>query len=131
MQNIDPVYFLLPITVITISFGLVIYWHYRKRFTKWVLLYSLVAYAGAIALKYIVQILTIKPFEAAFGGDTAALGAYYGLQTAIFEIGGAYVMARLEAERRQLTSKDAQVYVLSLALWENGVYIGILTLINL
>ncbi|MGI0079116.1 MAG: hypothetical protein ACRECH_05790, partial [Nitrososphaerales archaeon] len=59
MQNIDPIYFITPITVIAFSFGLVIYCHYRRGFSKWVLGYSLAAYAGAIALKYLVQIPTI------------------------------------------------------------------------
>jgi len=80
MQNIDPVYFLTPIIVISFSFGLVVYWRYKRHFSKWDLLYSLAAYALAIALKYVVQI----PTFAAVGGNPVALGLYYGLQTAAF-----------------------------------------------
>jgi hypothetical protein len=130
LQNIDPVYFLLPIIAIAFSFGLVIYWHFKRRLTKWVLLYSLIAYAGAIALKYVVQIPTIRPFETAVGGNPFALGAYYGLQTVVFEVGGAYVVASYAARQKHLNAHDAEGYGLGLALWENGVYIGIFTLID-
>ena len=51
MQNIDPVYMLQPIVVIAFSVGLVIYWAFKRNFAGRVLLYSLVAYGGAIALK--------------------------------------------------------------------------------
>ena len=84
MQNIDPVYFLTPIIVIAFSFGLVIYWHFKKSLSKWVLLYSFIAYFGAIALKYVVQIPTIHQFEAAVGGNLAGLGLYYGFHTVVF-----------------------------------------------
>lgn len=130
MQNIDPIYFLLPIAVIAISFGCVIYWRLKKCLTKWVLLYSFVAYFGAIALKYIVQIPTLRGFETIIGGNLAALGVYYGLQTVFFEVGGAYVVARYAVKKQHIVKKDAAGFGLSLAFWENGVYIGIFTLIN-
>ena len=130
MQNIDPVYFLTPIIVIAFSFGLVIYWHFKKSLSKWVLLYSFIAYFGAIALKYVVQIPTIHQFEAAVGGNLAGLGLYYGIQTVVFEVGGAYLVAYVASRRNQLFAKDAEGYGLGLALWENGIWIGIVALIN-
>ncbi len=130
MQNIDPVYFLTPAIVIGFSFGLVIYWHFKKSLTKWVLLYSFIAYFGAIALKYAVQILTIHQFDALVGGSLSGLGLYYGLQTVVFEVGGAYLVAYFASRRNQLFAKDAEGYGLGLALWENGIVIGIITLIN-
>ena len=131
MQNIDPVYFLIPVIVIAFSVGLVLYWHRKKCFTRQVLLYSFVAYTAAIALKYVIQIPTIGPFENAFGaGNLVALGAYFGIQTMVLEVGGAYVVARYAAKRRKISRRDAGAYGLSLALWENAGYFGGLTLLN-
>jgi hypothetical protein len=130
MQNIDPLYFITPITVIAFSFGLVIYWHYKRCFTKWALLYSLLAYAGAIALKYIVQIPTIGYMDASFGNDPAVLGVYYGVQTALFEVGGAFLVAQYAVSRKHFTRKDAGGYGIGLAFWENGVLIGLPLLLN-
>jgi hypothetical protein len=130
MQNIDPLYFIAPIVVIAFSFGLVIYWHYSRSFSKWVLLYSLVAYAGAIALKYIVQIPTIGAVESASGNNPLVLGVYYGLQTAVFEVGGAFLVASYALSRKHFTSRDAEGFGLGLALWENGVLISLPLLLD-
>lgn len=130
MQNIDPIYFITPITVIAFSFGLVIYCHYRRGFSKWVLGYSLAAYAGAIALKYLVQIPTIGAMDSAFGSDPAILGIYYGLQTGIFEVGGAFLVATIAVSKGHFRAKDAEGYGLGLALWENGVLLSIPLLID-
>jgi hypothetical protein len=119
MQNIDPAYFLTPVAVIALMAGLLIYWRLRRTLTGGSVLYSLVAYAGAIALKYAVQIPTINAFEAATGGNLAALGVYYGAQTALFEVGGAYVVARLAVSRAKLRVEDAEGFGLGLAFWEN------------
>ncbi len=135
MQNIDPVYFLIPIIIIGFSVGLVLYWHFRRRLTGRILLYALVAYAGAIILKYAVQIPTINAFSSAVGQNPAALGLYYGIQTSAFEVGGAYVVARFALRMNQLRAEDAAGYGISLAFWENGVLLGIISgatsLINL
>jgi len=58
MQNIDPIYFLDPAVIIGFSLGLVVYWRRRRPFTRAVLLYSLVAYGGAIAVKAAFQAMT-------------------------------------------------------------------------
>jgi hypothetical protein len=130
MQNIDPLYFVTPVVVIGFSFGLVIYWHFKRSFSKWVLVYSLAAYAGAIALKYIVQIPTIGAINSAFVDNPAVLGVYYGLQTAVFEVGGAFLVATIAVSRGHFKAKDAEGYGLGLAFWENGILIGLLTLID-
>lgn len=130
MQNIDPVYFLYPIIVITFSFGTVIYWHFNRSFSRWALTYSLVAYAAAIALKYLVQIPTFHTFDTVVGGNLFALGIYYGLQTVLFEILGAYIVARYAFSRSHFKASDAEGYGLGLAMWENGVLIGVVALIN-
>ncbi len=130
MQNIDPLFLITPIVVIAFSFGLVIYWHYRRGFSKWVFGYSLAAYAGAIALKYIVQILTIGAMDSAYGNDPAVLGVYYGAQTAVFEVGGAFLVAKLAVSKERFKAKDADGYGLGLALWENGVLISIPILLD-
>lgn len=124
MQNIDPLYFLTPVISIGFSFGLVAYLWARKRFTWWVLLTSLAAYAGAIALKVAVQALTYQGFRSAVGGDPVALGVYFGLQTAVFEVGGAFVVARYATARMKLGGKDAAGFGAGLAMWENGVLVG-------
>ncbi len=130
MENIDPVYFLAPAIVIAFSFGLAAYWHARRRLTLWALVFSLVAYFGAVFAKYAVQALTYAPFDSAVRGNVAALGAYFGLQTALLEVGGAYLVARYAVSRGFLRANDAEGYGVSLALWENGVLIGGSLLVN-
>jgi phosphoglycerol transferase MdoB-like AlkP superfamily enzyme len=95
MQNINVLYFLSPILMIGFSVGLIAYWKIKKRSTLWTLLLSLGAYAGAIALKGVVQYFTAEPFHTAVGGNLAAMGIYVGLQTVIFEVGGAYLAAKI------------------------------------
>jgi hypothetical protein len=130
MQNIDPVFFLQPIIVISFSVGLLVYWRFKRPVTKWVLVYSFVAYFGAIALKYAIQIPTIGSLVAAIGTGVRAdfeLGLYYGIQTCVLEVGGAYLVARYAFHRNRLTTKDAEAYGLSLALWENAIFIGLIS----
>ena len=124
MQNIDPIYFLTPLVVIGFSVGLVLYWRVKKRLSAWVLLLSLVAYAGAILLKVVFQSVTFKPFEAAVGGNTAALGVYFGLQTVVFEVGGAFLIAWYAFSRGKIRADEAGGYGIGLAFWENGVLLG-------
>ncbi|MGI0091584.1 MAG: YhfC family glutamic-type intramembrane protease [Nitrososphaerales archaeon] len=130
MQNIDPLYFITPIVVIVFSFGLVIYWHYRRGFSKWALVYSLAAYAGAIVLKYLIQIPTIGAVDSTFADNPAILGLYYGVQTAVFEVGGAFLVASIAVSRGHFKAKDAGGYGLGLAFWENGILIALPLLIN-
>jgi hypothetical protein len=132
MQNIDPLYILEPIIVIALSVALILYWKFSGRsFTRYALIFSLVAYAGAIIVKILFQLLTVNAVQAAFGSESIATGLYYSLQTVFFEVGGAFVVARYAISRKRLSEKDAGAYGISLAFWENGVYLGIFSLISL
>ena len=130
MQNIDPLYLIIPIVVIAFSFGIVIFWRKKRCFSRWVLLYSLLAYAGAIALKYIVQIPTINAVISASGHSPLVLGLYYGLQTGVFEVGGAFLVASYAVSKGRFSSRDGGAFGLGLAMWENGVLLGATALIN-
>jgi uncharacterized membrane protein YhfC len=131
LQNIDPVYILQPIITILFSLGLVVYWYNKRSFTKAVAVYSLIAYAGAILIKVILQAVTASAFVAHFGGNPYALGAYFGIQTVVFEVGGAFLVATFAVSRGKLTAKDYEGYGLGLGLWENAVLVGGLSLLNL
>jgi hypothetical protein len=91
-----------------------------------VLVYSLVAYAVAIALKIVVQSLPIN-----IALSTVGLGVYYGLQTVIFEVGLAYLVVWYAVSHGKLERKDAEAYGAGLAFWENAVLLGVLSLISL
>ena len=130
MQNIDPLYLLTPLVTIGFSFGLVAYLWAKKRFSWWVLLASLLAYAGAIALKAVLQALTYQPFDAAVGGNPVGLGGNYGLQTDEYEVGGANLVARYAIARRKICGSDPAGFGVGLAMWENGVLIGAVVLLD-
>ena len=130
-RTIDPVYVLQPLIFVLISFGLVLYWRYRRRFTRSVILYSLLAYAGAIALKYLVQIPTAKLVFDRFGAASLASALYLGLLTVVFEVGGSFFVAYYAVSRGKFEAKDAEAYGIGLAFWENGVLLGLIPLINL
>ena len=131
MQNIDPLYILEPLVVIALSVALILYWKFSGRsFTRYALIFSLVAYAGAIIIKILFQLLTVNAVQSAFGSESIATGLYYGLQTVFFEVGGAFIIARYAISRKRLSEKDAGAYGIALAFWENGVYLGIFSLIS-
>ena len=131
MQNIDPIFILQPVIIIILCSALLIYWYLKRRFHLLVLVYSLVAYAVAIALKYAVQIPTISIVTDNFGSHSIELGLYYGLQTVFFEVGLAFVVAWYFFSRGKLERKDAEAYGSGLAFWENAGFLGVLSLINL
>jgi len=131
MQNIDPLFILQPVIVIIICTALLFYWYRKRRFHWMVLVYSLVAYSVAIALKYAVQIPTINAVTGYFGSASVGLGIYYGLQTVVFEVGLAYAVAYYVISHGLLERKDAEAYGSGLAFWENAGLLGILSLINL
>lgn len=122
MENIDPIYFLGPIIVAAFSFGLVAYWHSRRRLTAWVIMFSVVAYFGAIATKALIQALSYGPLDYLARGSPWVLGPYFGLQTVFIEVGLAYVFARYAVDHGLFHANDAEGYGISLALWENGVF---------
>lgn len=127
MQNINPIFILQPILTILIPVALMIYWHRKRRFHINVWLYSLAAYAIAIALKYAVQIPTAVFFEEA---SPYVAGLYVGLQTVLFEVGLAYLFARFAINRGKMTRQDTEAYGSGLGFWESVGFIGILGLIN-
>lgn len=131
MQNIDPLFILQPVIVILICCALLVYWYVKRRFHLMVLVYSLVAYAVAIALKYAVQIPTLTTVTNYFGTQSVGLGLYYGLQTVFFEVGLAYAVACYVVSHGLLEKKDAEAYGSGLAFWENAGLLGILSLISL
>jgi len=131
MQNIDPVYFIQPIIVILFSIGLVVFWHFKRSFTRAVLFYSFLAYAGAIAIKVVFQNFTFVAFQAHFANNPWALGLYFGVQTMLLEVGGAFLVAVWAIHRGKLECKDAESYGLGLAMWENAVLLGFVGLVNL
>ena len=131
MQNIDILFILQPVIVIVIASLLILHWYRKRRFHLSVFLYSLIAYAVAIALKYAVQISTINLVTNYFGTNSVGLGVYYGLQTVFFEVGLAFLVAWFAVSRGALEKKDAEAYGSGLAFWENAVLLGILSLINL
>jgi hypothetical protein len=108
-----------------------LYWHIKRHFHSTVFLYSLIAYAVAIALKYAVQIPTIDAVTSYFGTHSVGLGVYYGLQTVFFEVGLAFLVAWFAVRRGALERKDAEAYGSGLAFWENAIILGLLSLINL
>jgi len=131
MQNIDPVLLLEPAAYIGISVGLVLYWRAKRSFVGIVLLFSFIAYAGAIALKEVVQAYTFAGVTSEFGSAGWEAGVYFGAQTSIFEVGLAYLVARYAVSRKLIGGADAEAYGISLAFWENGILLGALTLLNL
>jgi hypothetical protein len=131
VQNIDPLFILQPVIVIILAAALMVYWYFKRRFHKEVWLYTLIAYGAAIALKYAVQIPTINIVTATFGAHSVGLGVYYGLQTMVFEVGLAFVVAWFLVSHGKLDRKDAEAYGSGLAFWENAAFLGALSLINL
>lgn len=131
MQNIDIVFILQPIIIIMVSSGLVVYWHYKRSFRKVVLLYSFAAYFAAIALKDVVQIPTLSLVVNYFGAQSVGVGVYYGLQTVVFEVGGAFFVAWYAVSRGKFDRKDAEAFGLGLGFWENAVLLGLFSLVSL
>ena len=128
MENINPIFILQPAIVIVISTALMVYWYKKRRFHINIWLYSLIAYAVAIAIKYAVQLPTVAPVSAA---GPVVLGLYYGLQTVFFEVGLAYIVAYFVVKRGSLQRRDAEAYGSGLGFWENVGFLSILSLINL
>ncbi len=131
MQNIDPLFIIQPVIVIIVTSALMVYWYFKRHFHKQVWLYSLLAYGAAIALKYAAQIPTITPVTNMFGAHSVGLGIYYGLQTVVFEVGLAFVVAWWAVSYGKLAKKDAEAYGSGLAFWENAAFLSALSLVNL
>jgi hypothetical protein len=131
MENINLLFILQPVIVIAIAAALMIYWYKKRRFHHDVWLYSVVAYGVAIALKYAVQLPTISAVIGTFGAHSVGLGVYYGMQTMVFEVGLAFVVAVYAVRRGKMDRRDAEAYGSGLAFWENVGFISALSLVNL
>ncbi len=127
MQDINLWYLLEPIAAVLISTILVMYWYRKRRFGFIILMYSLFAYAIAITVKVVFQELTIGYLPQ----NLYIQGLYYGLQTAILEVGLAYIFARYLVRKRETKAIDGISYGLLLAFWENGILLGVLPIINI
>jgi len=130
LAEINVIYFLIPIATLALTFGTVFYWYYKRGLTLNALLYSFIAYFSAIIIKYVFQYFTLNPYSKMTGNNPPLLGIYYGLQTALLEVGLAYLVAKYATARGKLFRKDAVSYGLGLAMWENGVLISIPLLLN-
>jgi len=129
MQNINPLFILQPLVVIAFSVALMLYWYKKRHFHANIWLFTLIAYGGAIALKYVIQIPTIDAAKSL--ANPFILGAYYGVQTVFLEVGLAYAIAYYAFKRGSLERKDAEAYGSGLAFWENAVLLSALSLVNL
>jgi hypothetical protein len=116
--------------VVAFSFGLFAYWRSRRRLTAWAVLLSALAYFGAIGTKAAFQAITYGPLDSAVGGNPWVLGPYFGLQTVFLEVGFAYLFANYAVTHGFMRANDAEGYGITLALWENGVLIGGLALLD-
>jgi uncharacterized membrane protein YhfC len=116
LQNIDPLFIIEPVIVIGFSVGIVFYWYQTRGFSRDVLGFSLLAYGGAITAKVLFQYLTAPNFLSISQGSVWLLGLYLGLQTVIFEVAGAFLVARFAIPRRKMKRNDAVAYGLGLAL---------------
>ncbi len=131
MINIDPLYLFDGLAPMIISIFLVLFWR-LKRSLKWIALaYALLAYGGAIALKYAIQIPTINSVIGTFGSHSPELALYYGLQTSVLEVGGAYLVALYAVKKKNLGLADCASYGISLSFWENGILLGLFTFVSL
>jgi hypothetical protein len=130
MQNINLIYASGPAVITALCLFLLFFWHYRRRLTRNALLYSLMAYASAIAIKYIFQLISFNAYNSLVDHSPAALGFYYGIQTALLEGGIAVLVAGYAMGKGKLDIKDAEGYGLGLAFWENGLLLGVFSLLN-
>jgi YhfC intramembrane metalloprotease len=130
MAQIDPIYFLTPIAVFALCGGVVGYWRWKRQFTGAALGAALLAYGGAILAKVLLQAATLGPFESATGGNPVLLGIYDGSQTAVFEVGGAFLVAGLVVGHGLLTVQDAETFGIGLGVWEDAALIALPLLVE-
>ena len=131
MNDFDPVVFLSPVLAIIASILLLLIIRKKSRLRANVVVFALISYAAAIALKEIVQYFSLSFIYDHFGKISLLTGLYFGLQTSIFEVFGAYLIALIVAKRTLISEKDADAYGGSLAFWENAVLLGALSLFSL
>lgn len=131
MENIDPVFMLQPALAFVGCLCLVFYWNERRTLRPLVLGLSAVSYFATVLPKNLIIAPTLGPLDSAFGKASLEVGLYLGTMTAVFEVGGAYYVARVLAKRGMIGLDDAAGYGIGLGFWENGIYLGLLSLVNL
>ena len=89
MNDFDPVVFLSPVLAIIASILLLLIIRKKSRLRANVVVFALISYAAAIALKEIVQYFSLSFIYDHFGKISLLTGLYFGLQTSIFEVFGA------------------------------------------
>ena len=121
-------YIIQPLGSLAIVTWLVI--HYRKKgLTIAVFVLAALSYFVAIAAKTIIQDYTLSGVTSTFGYASIETGLYFGLQTSVLEVFGAYLVAYYA--QKWIKQRNAGAYGISLAFWENGILLGILPLISL
>ncbi|EZQ11332.1 hypothetical protein CM19_00910 [Candidatus Acidianus copahuensis] len=85
---------------------------------------GLLAYFVAIIGKVVVQFFTAKLI---LSYPPYIIGAYYGTQTLLFEVGFAFLFVSLY---KKITVRDAMGYGISLAFAENGILVGAISLME-
>ncbi len=128
IPNINPVYFLEPLSSIGIVLALLIIYR-KKGLTSAVFFLAALSYFAAIAAKSVLQYFTFPWMENLFGYTSIPTALYFGSQTAVFEVIGAYLVAR--HWKGHLKQRNAESYGLSLAFMENAILVGGIALINL
>ena len=128
MQNIDLIYVAQPLIIMVIMFLMILYYWRKSQFTKWVVLYSALAFFLAILVKEVIQTFTSSAVKAT--NNLFLLGSYYGLQTVFLEVGFAYLFARYAVSKKHFEVQQASSYGTGLAFWENGILLGLLSIFN-
>jgi hypothetical protein len=131
LQNIDPVLFLQPVVSVAVVVAAMLLIRRRSGFRGVMLLVSAIAYWCAIGAKTAVSYVGAAPIESAFGDTSIEFALFLGLQTVFLEVGLAYLGCAYLQRRGNLKPADAGPYGISLAFWENGVLLGVVSIVNL
>jgi uncharacterized membrane protein YhfC len=125
----DPIFFIGPLSSILVS-GFLLYCFKKKgKLTLAVLVLAALAYFGAIIAKAVFQYFTAATVVAGYGSSSIETGLYYGAQTSLLEVGGAYLIAR--HWKKHVPQRYGFSYGASMGFFENGILLGLFTLINL
>jgi ribosomal protein S27AE len=121
LSQLDLLYLAQPLVILGATTGLLVLYYRKRLLTAAVMGLSFLAYFVAIAGKVAFQLLIATPSSAVW------VGLYFGLQTAILEIGVAYLVARYALRENLIRVEEAPAYGAGLAFWENGILLGALT----
>jgi hypothetical protein len=131
MQDIDPILFVEPVLSFVIATGILLYWWRTRSFRGLALLLGAGAYFIAIIAKGVINATAYGSLVSAFGDQSVPVALLLGLETVFLEVGLAYLFAVYWARSRNAKPTDAVPYGIGLAFWENGVFVGLLSVFNL